>query len=290
MDTKFSSIVNKTMEKYGLPPWVKPYVFEYIKGNPMGAIRHATSFVEIRRKKGEITREYVRLPNGLTFKIDFIEEVLSLFHYGEERIDEIYGRWSKEPGYDNLERKKHFAELSQLSKRHLRAIKNLMEGIGIQQRQPRRGVVELFDYISSLKDWDDRILASGIFIKYSFSFPFGLVFYKVFYPVAPEFMRSFGKAFTVKTDATQWLEAESKRIAFEKRDSEHLRELADQLLSRISSSISSEESLAKSSGISGEIKLLRDVSVAYPLHVLSELGSPIDVDKKVKAITRKRAA
>ncbi len=289
MDTKFSSLVDKALQKYGLPTWVKPYVSEYVRGNPLNAIKHATSFIEIRRKKGEITRDYVRLPNGLTFKISFVEEVLSLFHYGEERVNEIYERWSKEPGYDNLERKKRFAELAQLSKKHLRAIKNLMEGIGIQQKQPRKDVIDLFDYIESLNDWDDRVIVSGIFLRYSFSYPFGFVFYKVFYPVAPEFMRSFGKAFTVKTDATGWLDAESRHIAYEHRESEHLMKLSEELLRRIYASISSEESTAKSSGIAGEIKLLRDISVAYPLHVLNELGAPIDVDKEVKSITRKRA-
>ncbi len=284
MDAKFSSLVDRTMHRYGLPPWLKPYVFDYIKSNPLNAIKHATSFIEIRRKKGEITREHVRLPNGFTFRIGFIEEMLSLFRYGEERIDQIYGRWAAEPGYEDLERKKRYRELSLLSKKHLRAIDNLMEGIGIELRKPKKEVKELFDYIEALSSWDDRIIASGIFIKYSFSYPFGFVFYKVFYPVAPEFMRSFGKAFNATTEATHWLEGEAKKIAFEKKDSGELRGITEQLLARISASISSEEQTAKANGIANEVKLLQNIALAYPLHVLAELGVDIEVSKEVKKV------
>lgn len=285
-DGKFAGIVEKTMQRYNMPAWLKPYIYSYIKSNPLSAIKHATSFIEIRRKKGEITREYVRLPNGLTFDIKFINEILSLFYYGEERIGSIYARWSKEPGYENSEYKKRFAELSVLSKKHQRAIRNLMQGIGITPVKPRREVIEVFDYVESTSEWHDRILISGLFIKYSYSYPFAFVFYKVFYPVAPEFMRSFGKAFTADDASKTWLDIETKRIVKETENG-HLMELARNVLTKTAASINSEVKIAKENKVEPEVKLLRDISVAYPLHMVSEFGVQIDPDKEAKDIIKK---
>lgn len=284
---RLTSIIDRTMQKYGIPMWFKPYLAGYIRSNPVSAIRHATSFVETRRKKGEITRDHVVLPNGLEFKMGFITELLSLFYYGEERLSDIYEGWSREPGYDDLEYKKRFMEFSALSKRHIRAIRNLMEGIGIEPRQPGKEITGLFDHIESIGEWQDRVLMSGILIKYSFSYTFGFVFFKVFYPVATDFMRSFGKTFTSTTPTTSWLNSEAERIVMEEANSSHILEFTRSNLERISRSIESEMPLAKANGIGNEARLLHTISIAYPLHVLHDLGMRIDVEKEVKSIMKR---
>lgn len=282
--SKVAGLIDRTMQKYGIPTWFKPYLFDYIKRNPISAVRHATSFVEIRRKKGEITRDHVRLPNGQSFGIGFIDELLSLFYYGEERLSQIYSRWSDEPGYENLEYKRRFGEFSELSRKHMRALHNLMSGIGLTPKPPRREITGLFDYIEGTKGWEDRVLMAGIFVRYSFSYTFGFVFFKVFYPVASDFMRSFGKTFTSPSEATSWLGGESARLVMETQDSQRMMDFARATLARISAAIGSEMPLAKANGIENEVRLLHSISIAYPLHVLYDYGLKMDVDKEVRSI------
>lgn len=285
---KVTGIIDSTMQKYGIPTWFKPYLFSYARSNPLGAIKHATSFVETRRKKGEITRDHVMLPNGLRFRIGFIEELLSMFYYGEERLAGTYSKWASEPGYNDIEYKKRFQEFSELSRKHMRAIRNLMDGIGLEPKKPKKEVADLFDYIDSTDNWEDRIIISGIIVRYSFSYTFGFVFYKAFYPVASDFMRSFGKTFTSTSDVTAWLGSEAQRLVMERHGDPHIAEFARQALQRVSSSIASEMPLAKSNGIEAEVRLLHSISIAYSLHVLSDLGVRIDVDREVKSIIGKR--
>ena len=286
------SIVDKTLEKYNVPMWLKPYIYDYVKSDPINAIKRATSFIEVRRKRGEVTREYVRLPNGMEFSIDFIQHVLSLFHYGEERIAAIYETWSKEPtGYDYVQYAAHFGQLAETTKKHVRAIRNLMEGMGIKPLDPTPEAVAVFDGLGAISDWKSRVLASGLLLKYTYGYPFGFIFYRVFYPASPEFMRSFGKAFKNDSDTNTWLEEEAKRIVKEKElEDSTITELAENLLSKAYDSVDSELKIAKKAHVEREAQLLMDVSLAYPLHALYEQGLEIDIDseiKKIKGLSRK---
>ena len=283
------AMVDKALEKYNVPTWLKPYIYDYVKSDPINAIKKATSFIEVRRKRGEVTSEYVRLPNGMEFNIDFIQHVLSLFHYGEERIAAIYETWSKEPtGYNHAQYPAHFGQLAEITKKHVRAIRNLMEGMGIKPLDPTQEAVAVFDGLGAISDWKSRVLASGLLLKYTYGYPFGFIFYRVFYPASPEFMRSFGKAFKNDGDANAWLEEEAKRIVREKELADPaIMGLAENLLSKAYDSVGSELKIAKKAHVEREAQLLMDVSLAYPLHALYEQGLAIDIDEEIKKIKRR---
>jgi len=280
------AIVDKTLEKYNIPLWLKPYIYSYIKEDPVSALKHATSFIEVRRKRGEVTRDFVRLPNGMTFDINFIQHVLSLFYYGEDRISAIYGSWAKEPAeYEYVHYAKRFGQLAETTKKHVRAIHNLMEGMGIKPLDPTSEAISVFDELGAIADWRSRVLASGLILKYTYGYPFGFVFYRVFYPASPEFMRSFGKAFKSDDEDNAWLESEAKRIVKEGViDSESIIKLTEDLLSKAYDSVGSELRMAKKAHIEREAHLLMDVSLAYPLHTLYDQGLSIDIDAEIKKI------
>ncbi len=282
-------IIDQAMEKYGIPHWMKAYIYDYVKSNPVSAVKHAASFVDVKRKKGEITRSYVKLPNGVTFDREFIMRVINLFYYGESRLAGMYGAWADGMPHGSQEYREHFLELARVSEKHARAIRNLMEGLGIPVKEPGRPLVEVFDYVEKLDTWDNRIITSGFVMKYAYSYPFGLVFYRVFYHVLPEFMRSFGKVFAANTDTTKWLSDEAERIIRGGSVSGGaLIALVDNALQKTLKSIDSEMPAARKAGVGNEIKLLRDISVAYPLHELSGLGIELDVNKEVHRIMGNR--
>lgn len=284
----FGAMVDKALDKYNIPTWLKPYIYDYVKGDPLNAVRRATSFIEVRRKRGEVTRSYVRLPNGMEFGMEFIQHVLSLFHYGEERIAEIYESWSKEPaGYDYVQYARGFGQLAETTRKHVRAIRNLMEGMGIRPLPPTPEAMSVFDALNSLSDWKARVLASGLILKYTYGYPFGFVFYRVFYPASPEFMRSFGKAFKSNDGDNAWLEDEAKRIVREREmDEGNMISIAEDLLSKAYNSVGAELQTAKKARIEREAQLLMDVSLAYPLHALYDQGLGIDVDAEIKKIKK----
>ncbi len=282
-------MVDRTMQKYGIPSWMKPYIYRYIRSNPMNAIKQATSFIDVKRKKGEVTRKYVKLPNGMTFDMGFVNNILSLFYYGEERICWMYRKWSIGPAdYEHAEHKRRFSELAGLDERHVHAIRNLMQGLGISPREPSREAVDVFDYIEGIEDWDDRVVATGFLLKYSYAYPFGFVFYKVFYPASPEFMRSFGKVFVDDRNLSTWLDGEAVRIIRDGADEAHLLGLTRTILSKTFGSIEAEMRAAKKVGIENEARLLRDISVAYPLHELSSILPHINADREVEGIIKGR--
>lgn len=61
-------------------------------------------------------------------------------------------------------------------------------------------------------------------------------------------------------------------------------ELARQTLARILFTIESNMKLAKELGIEKEVKLLTEISIAYPFHRFSELGIEVDVERECKAV------
>ena len=288
------SIIDGLMLKYGIPEWVKPYVYRYIKGNPIHVIKHATSFVEFKRAKGEVTRSQVKLPNGLKFDIKFVMHILDMFYYGEERISSIYASWASERvGVEDHEYPEHFSELSMASQAHARAVKNLIEGLGNKLSDPSKEAKDVFDCINSIKDWKHRVIMSGVILRRTYGIPFGYIFYKVFYPTAPEFMRSFGKVFERTSSTASWGEEESKRIISSHMvDEPALMGEARKLLALIYKSISAELPYAKEQHIEPEIKLLMELAIAYPIHALKDFGMRIDIEEEIGAVKRlaKRSA
>lgn len=279
-------VVDSALARHNVPEWVRPYVYKYIRGNPIGAVRFAISLVDVKRKKGTVTKTHVILPNGKRFSIPSILKVLSLFFQGEDAIANIESAWSASSIVRNAVYEKHFAEMSEIDAKYARAIKNLAEGLGGgSTNAPDNSIACAFSYISSLSDWNERVFATGILLRYAYSRTFGSVFYKVFYPVSPEFMRSFGKAFGGKYKGAQWDTEEAERIVGNSSiDNERLIELTREILARILFSIDSNIWLAKELGIEKEVKLLGEVSVAYPFHRLEELGIRLDMKREIEAV------
>lgn len=284
-----NAAVTKAMERYRVPDWVKPYILKHAMTHPVSAVRFALSFIDTKRRKGEVTREYVRLPNGLRFRMDSILRVLNLFYYGEERIAHMVGLWSRGASERNAEYAEHFARTAMADERHARAIKNLIEGLGFSVGDAPPELVNVFDYVETLDSWSDRILATAVILRKSYADAFGFMFYKVFYPAAPEFMLSFGKAF--RNSDAPWEFAEAKRIISEKRVSEeHALELTRSILSRVYYSVSVNMPLAARTGIEPEIRLLTEIAMAYPFHTLKSMGLNVNVRKEVDGVKRSVAA
>lgn len=283
-------LVDSAMRKYGVPEWVRPYALRYIKDNPISSVKFAISLVDIKRKKGEVTKTEVRLPNGKVFRIGSIIKVLNLFFYGEDSIAHIERSWASNSPDRNAEYERRFLEMADVDSKYARAIKNLVEGLGSKIGDEHKSITHTFDHISALDRWNERILTTGIILRYSYAKTFGTVFYKAFYPASPEFMRSFGKAFGNKKEKERWDSQEAARListgAISKEDA---LAVSGEVLARILWSIESNMKLAKELGIEREVRLLSDVSIAYPFHVLSELGIELDVEREVKLV-KSRAA
>ena len=286
MKTIYEGLISAAMKRYGVPDWIAPYIYKYAKQSDMFTIKRAINFINVRRKRGVLTSRQVKLPNGVTFDIKAVSHILNQFYYGVEAEARISERWSKEyTDYDHANFTKHYRELAATRKKHARALKNMIEGLGHKIEEPSRGIKRVFDTIASLDEWPDRLITTGIILRDSYSRPFGFIFYKVFYPVSPEFMRSLGKLFANRGEEGSWAESEIHKVVGEGAlTSEHIVGLAEKILTEIYGSIDSEMPLAKKAKIEPEAKLLRDISIAYPLHTLKELGVELDVDKEMKRI------
>lgn len=283
-------IIDSSIKKYGLPDWVRPYVYRYAKANPVSAVRFAISLVDVKRKKGEVTKSHVRLPNGKEFRLESILKVLNLFFYGEERMARIERAWANSPANHDAEYERKFMEMAEIDSKRTRAIKNLVEGIGRSVGSEPESLARSFEKISRIDSWHDRVIATGITLRYSYARTFGIVFYRVFYPVSPEFMRSFGKAFEDRSGSERWDTAEATRLIKENIvDREHVLELNREILSHILQSIDANAALARELGIGREVKLLGDISIAYPFEKLREIGMDIDVEDEVKLVKEMRA-
>ncbi len=55
-------MLDNTIAKYRLPQWVKPYIVEYIKENPIYAIKKGMSFIDVKRKKDLFQRAMWNYP------------------------------------------------------------------------------------------------------------------------------------------------------------------------------------------------------------------------------------
>lgn len=283
-------LVDSTLQKYEVPDWVKPYVYKYVKENPLVAVKYAISLIDVKRKKGEVTKTYVRLPNGTEFKIDAILKLLNLFYYGEENIAKLERHWATHPMDRNAEYERHYLEMSEIDLKYTRAIKNLTEGLGHGVGEEQQSITNVFEYISKIESWQQRVIATGIILRFSYAKTFGAIFYRVFYPVSPEFMRSFGKAFRIKGSPERWDFEEAARIIKNNNiDKEEVLELTREVLARILMSIEANIKLAREMKLEKEVKMLADISVAYPFQQLSELGFKLNVDEEVKQVKNRVA-
>lgn len=290
--TVISPVVEPLFAKYGIPEWVKPYVYEYlseeIRSNPVAAIKRAASFIEIGRKKGIITKSYVLLPNGVKFDIDSISRILSMFLYGEERMSQIERRWASEAYAAHLpEYARHFDYLAEKDTRHARAINNLISGLGKREETPQGRITDVFGFMERITDWNERIITMSITLNKPYSI-MGMILFKAFYPASSEFMRNFGKALGSDDDEEKWGVTESARIlSSNKVDTAALISNAEDMLALVHMSIDSNMAIASKAGIEQEIKLLRDISIMYPLHTLMEMGVPLDMGKEMETIRKK---
>ncbi|MEM0154795.1 MAG: hypothetical protein QW814_03095 [Methanothrix sp.] len=279
-------LVDKAMKKYGVPDWVKPYVYAYIKSNPLNAVRRGISFIDVKRKRGRITGNVVELPNSVQFEVSDVTRIVGLFYAGEEESSLIAKSWSKElHDYDAKRYADHFAALSEIEQKHLRAIKNMLEGLGKKPGSEPQEVKALFEKLGSITDWKERVIAYDLVIKSSYGSTFGNIFYKVFYPVMPEYMRSFGKAFSSEDTEANWGYEEAKRIIRDREiDTQRLLQLFDELLPLVGSIINANMDIADKAGIEKEVSLLRDIAVAYPVYIAKECGADINPEKETAAI------
>ncbi|MCL5430014.1 MAG: hypothetical protein M1504_00885 [Candidatus Marsarchaeota archaeon] len=275
-------VIETTLNKYGLPKWIAPYAEEYISGNTIAAIKYAKSFVNFGRKKGMVTKDTITLPNGVTFKKEQVVHLLSLFYYGELRISGISLHWSNMFARDSMQ-SEHFRTMSEMEAKRARAIKNVISGVGYKAEEPTKELVAVYDYVGSLTSWEEMLVTRKILLNYSYVMPFAQIFYRIFYPVSPEFMRSFGTTFKKKGERETRAEEEAEKIVREGKISrERLLQLTDDILGLVARSIDAEMPNAKRAGVIKEALLLRNISLAFPLHRLNDFGLEIDVDNEIK--------
>lgn len=282
------AIVNALLAKYGMPEWVRPYVVRYIRNCTVSEITRARGFVDFGRKKGVQTDDGMVLPNGVRFSNKQICHLLCLFYYAENRISEVSNAWATTSMDRDPQHRRHFADVSEIEAAHARAIKNLVSFVGCRELEdPPQELVDVFDYLAALTDWNERIVAKRLLLNYGYARTFGYVFYKVFYPVSPEFMRSLRAAFR-KVPHVQLVGSNQVEAIIRTGLISHRRmlDITENMLSLIARSVDVEMPNAKKAGIEKEVALLRDISIAYPLHILEQYGIRMDIDNEVAKIRR----
>jgi hypothetical protein len=282
-----AKLVDIALRRYNVPEWARIYIYKYAARNKLATIRHAIGMVSIGRKKGRITNESVTLPNGMSFRMDSIVKLLSLFFHCAQSIAKLEEHWTTSYNVGNPEYEARFSELAMQDFARARAIKNLIEGLKYRVSAEPESIKPLFDRLAQIDDWNERLLTMGIVLDYSLVKTFGIPFYKVFYPTVPEFMRSFGKAFTPKQGAERWCFTEaSSLIASGRMPADQALGLSRELLMLVRESIDRNTALAKELKIEKEISLLREIAIAYPLHTLRDAGMPIDPEAEVSRILK----
>ena len=268
-----AKLVDRAMDKYDVPEWARPYVYKYVSKNSVKVVKEAMSMVGFGRKKGQITADYAILPNGMKFRMNSIITLLGVFFHGEHRLADLESYWAKNHLVGNPEYEREYMALADGDHKGARAMKNLVEGLKYKMPEDNGTLDQLFGRLTRLENWEERVVASGIILNYCYMKPFAGMFMRVFYPIVPEFMRSFNKAFTLKKSTERWDLLEARRlIASGTISKERVVLLIDELLGLVSKSIDSNIEIAKELGIKEEISLLKEVSLAYPMMILSELG------------------
>ncbi len=268
-----AKLVDSAMDRYGVPEWARPYVYKYVSRNKADSIRKAISLIGFGRKKGQITGDSAVLPNGMKFKLGSIVELVALFFHGEQRLSDLEAYWAANHSIGNPEYENGYAALADIDGKGARAMKNLVAGLKKRMPEDNGSLDRLFGRLSRLDSWEERVFASGIILNHCYMKTFAGMFMRVFQPIVPEFMRSFGKAFTLREQAERWDMLEARRlIATGKLSPQRALALSEELLELISRSIDDNMGIAKELGIKEEISLLKEISLAYPYQILSELG------------------
>ncbi len=281
------AIVDAVLRKNGAPPWMKEYILDYLKGGDAKMVKYAMSFLLFGRKKGAITKNEVVLPNGKRFSKVQIAHLLDLCYYGEERIGQISRAWATNRSDRIPLHEHHFLLMADIESKRARAIKNLIEGLGFKLGDATEELKDVFDYVEGLTDWNERIITKKLLLNYSYARPFGYVMYKAFYPVSQEYMRNFGKAFYKKEAVEEFGEREAELVVRGHLiGEEKLKAITQNLLRLIERSIDAEMAAAKKAGIERELLLLKNISIAYPLYRMKELGVEIDAKKEIATIKR----
>ncbi len=290
MGLLYEKLIDAAMRRYGVPQWIKPYIYKYAKNSNVATIKQAIGFINVRRRKGELTKKHVILPNGTKFDIDAVLHMLNQFYYGISSTGEIARKWSADASTTLIpELASQFREIASARQKHAKALRNMIEGLGGKICAPTAQIKKVFDRVDLIEEPIKRALALEIIIRDAYSRPFGFIFYKVFYPVSPEFMRSLGKVFSIKSSNDVWIERFiSERLRRGEITAEEIMDLSTDLLQLIYISIESEIYLAKRAGIEPEAQLLRDISIAYPLHTIQGMGVGIDINEEVKKIVNKK--
>jgi hypothetical protein len=289
MEAIYKRIVDSTMKRYGVPEDLRPFIYRYAKNSNVDAIRQAISFINIRRKKGEITSKYVKLPNGVSFDIEDVVHVLNQFHYGLEAMARLAREWAADrAGYEDPKISMCFSAISKSREKQARALRNLVEGLRYTTGNPTEEIVDVFGKVGALTELPDRMIATNVIIKGAYSRPFGFILYKVFYPVSSEFMRSLGKIFENDGAQDAWIDSRIRELL---SNSQQARDraiaLSERLLPAIYLSIERERKFVKSIGVLNETKLMRDISIAYPLSILREMGVDVNVEEEFRNIVDK---
>mgnify|MGYP001626437922 CR=1 FL=1 len=284
---KVNEIIGSILKKYNIPVWVTPYVLKYAKGNPMRTIKFAMSFIETKRKKGAVANGNVILPNGLQLKVSSLIRILNIVFYEQDLMSKVAKKWAMQPAGHESTYAKYAMELAEAEERHAIAIKNLIEGLGYKIGEPDKQLEALFDYICNLDSWQKRLIAVNIVLRDSYAKAFGVILYKVFYSVSPEYMRAFGKAFKgdEKYAERGYNEAVSVIVNRELSD-EEITGLTRDILVRVLRTIDINMSIAKEAGIEEEVKFLRDIAILYPFQMLKELGVAINPDKELEEVKK----
>ena len=270
-----------------MPEWARIYIYKYAARNKLSTIKHAIGLISVGRKKGRVTTESVTLPNGMTFRMESIVKLLSLFFHCAQNIAKLEEQWATHYKVGNPEYEAHFSELAVLDFARARAIKNLIEGLKYKVHTEPKSIMPLFNRLAQLDDWNERLLAMGIVLDYSLVKTFGTPFFRVFYPTVPEFMRSFGKAFIPKQGPERWCFNEAcTLIASGRMPADQAVGLSTELLALVRDAIDSNIALARELKIEKEISLLREIAIAYPLHALRDAGVPIDPEAEASKILK----
>ncbi len=282
-------MLDPLMDKYDIPEWARTYIYRYATAHPIKTVSFAISLIDSGRRKGRVMNDRVIMPNGSSLDIRPISKLLNLFLYGEDRMARMEMKWTEQQG-GGRDYKEHFAEIAEMDMKRAKAIKNLMYGLK-QKVEPNQGsIAEVFDNVEGLSSWNDRVIATGIILRYSYAATFGMVFYRAFYSVAPEYMRSFGKAFKEKRERWDTIEA-FRILGSGEADHRHAVELARDLLSDVLNSVHSNMDIAEEMNLKSEMELISEISIAHPFKMLCDAGISLDIDgevRRVKAIALKK--
>lgn len=282
-------LVDLALDRYGVPNWVRPYIYKYAARNKLNTIKLAIGFISTGRRKGKIEKDKVILPNGMSFKMTSIAKLLNLFFYGAENIAKLEEHWASVHTLANPDYTSKFLELSAIDYKRARAVKNLMEGLKHPVQEEPKSIKPIFDRLAKIDNWNERVIATGIILNYSFIKTFGGILFRSFYPTAPEFMRSLGKAFTTKDGGERWDITEARVIIKSGAvPQERILQLSREIMTLVKSYIDTNMPLATELNLREELALMEEASIAYPFHVLSGLGISMDAEKEIADILKSR--